>query len=91
MKKRLHIYYSGTVQGVGFRWTAESIAADLGLCGWVKNLSDGRVEILCEGEEAALAAFMNKIKNCPMKHCISSQDIAWDETRGEFKDFRIRF
>ena len=46
---RAHVYYSGRVQGVGFRYTAEGLALDLKLVGWVKNLPDGRVELVCEG------------------------------------------
>ncbi len=59
MRKRIHVYYSGMVQGVGFRFTAEKLAKGLGLAGWVKNLRDGRVEVLCEGEEADLVSFIN--------------------------------
>ena len=54
MKKRLHIYYTGRVQGVGFRFTTEDIASELGVCGWVKNLGDGRVEVVVEAEEELL-------------------------------------
>lgn len=91
MKKRLHIYYSGAVQGVGFRWTAENTAVKLGLGGLVKNLSDGRVEVLCEGEEADLASFIDKVENGPLRHCISSQDAVWSEASSEFKDFKVCF
>ncbi len=48
MKKQVRVYYSGRVQGVGFRFTAESIANDLGVTGWVKNSRDGGVEIVAE-------------------------------------------
>jgi acylphosphatase len=91
MKKRLHIYYSGTVQGVGFRFTAEAVANELGLGGWVKNLRDGRVEVLCEGEEAALISFINKMKNGPMKHYITSAEIEWGESINQFENFAVRF
>jgi len=46
MAKRAHVYYSGSVQGVGFRFTAEDLARQNNLTGWVKNLADGRVEIV---------------------------------------------
>jgi acylphosphatase len=91
MKKRLHIYYSGTVQGVGFRFMAENIANSLGLTGWVKNLSDGRVEVLCEGEEADLISFIDKMKNGPLKRYVVFADAEWEDPRNEFRDFAVRF
>lgn len=91
MKKRLHIYYSGSVQGVGFRFTAERVALALGLTGWVKNLNDGRVEVVCEGDEAALIDFINKIKNGPMRNYITGAKVSWHEPTGEYKHFGIEF
>ena len=91
MKKRLHIHYSGIVQGVGFRFTAERVAVNLGLRGWVRNLSDGRVEVVCEGEEADLVNLLDKVKSGPMKHYIKDTQAVWQEPTDEFKDFSIRF
>ena len=91
MKKRLHVYYSGTVQGVGFRFTAERIASQLGLTVWVKNLPDGRVEAVCEGEEDMLNEFLDKVKNGPLRHYIRRADTAWSEASGEFGSFEIKF
>lgn len=51
MKVRKHIFFSGRVQGVGFRWQAYRFALSLGLTGYVKNLWDGRVEMEVQGEE----------------------------------------
>lgn len=90
MNKRLHVYYSGSVQGVGFRFTAERYAASLRLAGWVRNLNDGRVEVLCEGKEPALKEFLQKIDDV-FERYIRDTDIKWDEATGEFKDFEIRF
>ena len=56
--KRIHAYFSGSVQGVGFRFTAERLASALGLTGWVKNLQDGRVEVTCEGQEKDINGFL---------------------------------
>ena len=58
MKKQLHLYYSGRVQGIGFRYTVQDIAASLKICGWVKNLIDGRVEVLAQAEEDILGGFL---------------------------------
>jgi len=90
-KKRLHVFYSGRVQGVGFRFTTEQIALSLGMTGWVKNLPDGRVEVMAEGEEAKLVGFLEKIRNGPMKPYIRGVEAEWEEAKGEFRDFGIRF
>ena len=90
-KKRIHVFYSGRVQGVGFRFTAERIALSLGIVGWVRNLPDGRVEVLGEGEEAKLVLFLEKIKNGPMKPYIRDVDVAWEEAKGNFEAFGIAF
>ncbi len=89
-KKRIHIFYSGRVQGVGFRFTAEDFALNLGLMGWVKNLPDGRVEIECEGEEEKLKKFLENIKDYFSRY-IRDIDLEWSEAAGEYKDFEIRF
>ncbi len=90
MVTRLHAYYSGTVQGIGFRYTACDIAARLDITGWVRNLGDGRVEILAEGEEGSLKKFLAEIEN-EMKIYIKDTDIYWTEPTGEFHEFDIRF
>jgi len=90
MKKQVHIYYNGRVQGVGFRFTVESIANDLGVTGWVKNLRDGGVEITAEAEEDTLKDFLERIKKYFARH-IQDVDIKWLAATGEFKDFGIEF
>jgi acylphosphatase len=88
MKKQLHVYFGGTVQGVGFRFTAREIADDLGVCGWVKNMRDGKVEILAEADEKALQDFLDRI-NGYFGRYITGTDISWSPASGEFKDFEI--
>ena len=90
MKKQVHVYYSGRVQGVGFRFTAESIANDLGVTGWVKNLSDGRVELVAEAKEDVLKELLEKISAFFSRY-IRDADVQWLEATGEFKDFGIDF
>jgi len=88
--KQAHIIYSGTVHGVGFRWTAESVANSLGLTGWVQNRPDGTVEVLCEGEEGAIEAFTDKIKDA-MARYIRSSKVDWGKAAGKFDSFTIKF
>lgn len=90
MNKQAHVYYSGSVQGVGFRYTAERYASALGLAGWVKNLRDGRVEIVCEGSEASVQEFLLKMGKV-FGDYITDSDISWSKPSGEFETFGIRF
>lgn len=90
MKKQIHAYYSGRVQGVGFRFTAEDIAVQLEVSGWVKNLGDGRVEITAEAEEEVLNDFLARLKQYFSEY-IRSVDIRWSPATGEFKEFAIEY
>ena len=88
--KRVHVFYSGRVQGVGFRFTAEDIAVGLGVLGWVKNLRDGRVEVVAEAQEEVLKELLDKI-NRYFSNYIRDADVQWQQATGEFKDFGIKF
>jgi len=88
--KRIHVFYSGHVQGVGFRYTAEDIASGLGLGGWVKNLPDGRVEVISEGEEKKLQMFLDKIESI-LDRYIRDKSVNWEQATQEFDNFNIRF
>jgi acylphosphatase len=90
MNKRLHAYYFGSVQGVGFRYTAERVATSLHLTGWVKNLRGGRVEIVCEGRDPSLKEFLRKIESV-FNTYISDKEIEWSDATGEFDYFDIKF
>lgn len=90
-KKRIHVYYSGRVQGVGFRFTAEMLARELELVGWVKNVADGRVEVVCEGEEVKLNEFLKRIRSGALKDYIDNVNVDWSEATDEFAVFDIRF
>lgn len=89
--KQLHVFWRGRVQGVGFRYTAESTALALKLTGWVRNVPDGRVEALCEGSEARLKRFLEAMRTGPMQPYIQGSDVTWDAATGEFHDFTTRF
>lgn len=90
MKKRLHVYYEGRVQGVGFRFTTEYMAQELNLTGWVKNLPDGRVELVAEGKEDSLQDLLSKIK-LRLRQYISNELVEWEPHKDEFKEFALRF
>lgn len=90
MKKQLHVYYSGYVQGVGFRYTVQSTARKLGVFGWVKNLPDGRVEVLAEANEETLKLFLKSIEE-QFSGYISEVETEWGVATSDFKEFRIRF
>ncbi len=89
MQKRLHVYYTGSVQGVGFRFTVERTANFLGLSGWVKNLDDGRVEAVVEGEESSLESFRTKMSDI-FDGYILQVEYGLDKATGEFTSFDIR-
>lgn len=87
--KRVHVYYRGMVQGVGFRYAAERSAVALGIKGWARNRDDGSVEVMCEGPEAQLVAFLDKMDSI-FKTLIRDRDVEWGEAAGEFEGFDIR-
>jgi acylphosphatase len=78
------------VQGVGFRFTAEDTARELGVMGWVKNLRDGRVELVAEADEATLRQFLDKINQYFSRH-IKYVDLDWRPATAEFENFGIEF
>lgn len=91
MTAQLHVIVSGRVQGVSFRYFAEKQAVELGLTGWVRNLYDGRVEVLAEGERDALERLLGRLREGPRMARVEDIDIDWRDYTGIFKDFRISF
>ena len=89
--RRAHIFFSGRVQGVGFRYTTEKIALGIGLVGWVKNTPDNRVEVVCEGADAKIQLLIDGIKQSPLGPHIKKTVCDWERPTGEFKDFRVEF
>jgi acylphosphatase len=90
MIKRVHVFASGRVQGVFFRAHTQEKARALGLAGWVRNLPDGRVELVAEGEEANLAALLEWVQVGPSSARVEGVQADWSTPQGE-KGFRIRY
>ena len=89
--RRAHITISGIVQGVFFRSTSRHQAMRLGLGGWAKNRRDGKVEIVVEVENEAIADFIQWCYQGPPGARVDDMDLAWEEYTGEFKAFSIRY
>lgn len=85
---RRHLFYSGRVQGVGFRYTAQRIAQGFAVTGWVRNLPDGRVEMMVEGGEE-VEGFLNRLAESMAENIDSAEQFNEAET-GEFRGFEIR-
>ena len=88
---RAHAFYTGRVQGVGFRYTAERLAMEEGLVGWVKNLADGRVELVCEGARGPMEKLLERIRQSTLGPHIRSAAVTWEKPTGEFSEFRVEF
>lgn len=88
MRVRKHVYYLGAVQGVGFRYVARRLARDAGLTGFVKNLGDGRVELVAEGRAAAVDRYLTDLAEAMQEYIRGVEAI--DETpTDEFDAFTV--
>jgi acylphosphatase len=88
---RLHILVFGDVQGVFFRAGVRGEARKLGLSGWVRNVPDGTVEVMAEGERAALEKLLDWCSHGPAGASVSEIKHEWLDCKAEFADFRIRY
>lgn len=86
--KRAHVFVSGRVQGVFFRATCREEALDAGVSGWVRNLPDGRVEAVFEGDDAAVERMVAWCRNGPAGARVTRLDLVWENPQDE-KGFRI--
>jgi acylphosphatase len=91
MRSRFHGYVSGLVQGVAYRYFAGKWANALSISGWARNLYDGRVEIVAEGEMGSLESFAERLREGPRMARVENLEIAWEEPVGESGGFRIEF
>lgn len=87
--KRVRSLISGRVQGVAFRYYARDEAERLGVAGWVRNLRDGRVELLAEGDAASVDALIGWCRRGPPSARVEAVDVRIEEPVGETGPFRI--
>ena len=90
VKTRVHLYISGRVQGVFFRDSAQQAAQSAGVTGFVKNLRDGRVEVVAEGEDEAIQKLVQWCHSGPPAASVESVEIQHEPYRGEFFIFETR-
>jgi len=88
-RMRMTVWYSGRVQGVGFRMTAARVATGYEVTGVVRNLPDGRVELVAEGARDELEAFLFGIRDAGLKGFIRDEQVQWSEAVGEYRGFEI--
>ena len=89
MESRAHITISGNVQGVGFRFFTSKQAQSLNLVGTVKNMPNGSVDILVEGDKSTIQTFIDHVRQGPRLADVNSVDIEWQEPQNEFNRFQI--
>jgi len=89
VRARLRVY--GVVQGVGYRYFVRRAATALNLAGFVRNRSDGSVEVVAEGEKAAVNALMEQLRVGPTYASVERVDAAWEEPGGDLAGFTYGF
>lgn len=90
MNIQAHVFIKGWVQGVAFRYWARNEASKLGLTGWVRNLEDGRVEAVFEGEKEKVEEMIEKCKEGPYLSRVEEVKVKWEKASGVFSDFEVR-
>ncbi len=90
MNQRITVRYEGRVQGVGFRYTAVSLAQDLNLTGWVKNEFDGSVSVVAEGAEESLMELLQAIRRSNLGRYITPELVRRSAATGKFTGFGVQ-
>ena len=90
-KKRAHVFVSGWVQGVFFRAETRDLARQLGVTGWVRNLWDGRVEAVVEGEDWAFEQLVAWCRQGPRGAQVDAVDVTYEDYAGEYDSFSVRY
>ena len=87
---RLGVNFFGRVQGVGFRWNIKDVSSGYSVTGYVKNLSDGSVEMLAEGDEGEVLSFLVAVEERMLGYVTDRSQIARTGGR-QFSDFKITY
>ncbi len=87
--RRAEIIFDGEVQGVGFRYYVRRVARRLKLVGYVENLADGRVKVVCEGEEQRIEEMIRQLRSAPPPIKVEHIETSYSKPTGEFKVFQI--
>lgn len=85
----MQVLYSGRVQGVGFRYAVQTLAAGYEVTGAIRNLNDGRVELTAEGQKQELEAFREAIREAGLAANIRKEEAHWEDAKGGFNGFAI--
>jgi acylphosphatase len=88
---RAHLRIYGRVQGVFFRANMRDVALKYGVKGWVMNREDGSVEAVLEGDEESVRKVIEWAHRGPPLAIVEKVDVKWEDYKGEFRDFRIRY
>ena len=87
--ERVHLFVTGRVQGVWYRASTHREAGELGLSGWVRNLRDGRVEIVAEGARESLDTLVRWSRHGPPSAQVEDVRVRWGEASGELQGFEV--
>ncbi len=85
----MQVLYAGHVQGVGFRFTVRMLVRGFEVAGRVRNLPDGRVELVAEGDRAELEAFRRAVLDSELGSLIRREEVQWADAKNEFRGFEI--
>jgi acylphosphatase len=89
--KHLEVSIFGDVQGVGYRYFALYKARELGISGFVKNMMDGSVKVVCEGEDKILNEFLDDLKKGPYSAKVSRTEVYFSDDIKGYSTFEVRF
>jgi acylphosphatase len=88
---QLHAVVRGRVQGVGFRYFVIDRVGGTGLRGWVRNSSDGSVEVLAEGPRPLLERLLDELRRGPRSALVTSVEADWRPAQGDLPAFRVAY